>query len=515
MTFFNILKRFKFTLFFVTLFIIIVDFLFAFVDPLATKMLIDKGIMMKNMRFFILLGIFIIIFGTFIRIFQYLIELLTQKTKNKILLETTITLFNYYYRIPYIEIIKNNSGYYLSRIYDESKTLCFSAIDLLFGIVGSSVIAITSFFIVLYITWKITLILLFIVPLLYFLSIKIGSKITLFSQMEKENEAVLRENILSSLSAYRVTKIFNLFNISFENLKKVINEFLNTLYLKTKKISSYNTASSILMSYTEFCVLIFLGLGVIIGILTIGGLFAYMNSFWKFFSSITRLIEHIPQLFSLKGSINRIKEYEKLIEGERKERIGEKISLNNISFSFNNKGIIKDFSYNFEKGQKYLIRGDNGSGKTTLLNIIAGFLYPEGEYSLLPMERISAMIMPDEFIPGDLKDNVNYKNLSEEKKKYFMRLVQEFGLTEHINKNPKDLSEGEKRKFFIIRTLLKDADLYLFDEPLNNLDVQSKEIVIRKIVELTEGKTLIVVMHGEEKFSGLFNKVITLKQKEV
>ncbi|MEO0218503.1 MAG: cysteine ABC transporter ATP-binding protein, partial [candidate division WOR-3 bacterium] len=70
-----------------------------------------------------------------------------------------------------------------------------------------------------------------------------------------------------------------------------------------------------------------------------------------------------------------------------------------------------------------------------------------------------------------------------------------------------------KRKFAIIRTILKDAEIYIFDEPLAGIDVESKDEVMRTIFEETKDKTVIIVMHGDDKYNALFDEIINIKKE--
>jgi ABC-type multidrug transport system ATPase subunit len=78
-----------------------------------------------------------------------------------------------------------------------------------------------------------------------------------------------------------------------------------------------------------------------------------------------------------------------------------------------------------------------------------------------------------------------------------------------------ELSEGEKKKCQVIMTLLKDADIYLFDEPLANIDVASRDAVIQAQFQYTQGKTLISIMHGDTNYHRFFDRLIALDQKVV
>ncbi|MEO0151965.1 MAG: ABC transporter ATP-binding protein [candidate division WOR-3 bacterium] len=499
-------------LLFLILFTIILKFLLGFVDPIAFKLLIDYGIMGKNLKLFIIISVIVILLGTLLRYLNFLQEVLVQKFKNKVLRKEVLNAIENFFDIPYSKIV-NNSAYFLSRIYDERKEFVFQKIEILLNLVGSLTLSIVSLFILLFISWKITLILLVIIPVLYILSQKLGSKITSLSELEKEKEAKLREDLVKVISSYRAIKIFNLFEVLFKNVTEKIDKFFEMLLKRTKTSAFYRTSSDIFLSYAEFSVFIFLGIGVILGILTIGDLFAFTQAFWKFMNGVMEIISYFPVIFSLKGIEKRMKEFEALRKNELKVYSNNEIILNNISFGFDENKILKNFSIKIPLKKKILISGPNGSGKTTLLNIISGFLSPEGDIKIPPLEKISAMIMPLEFIPGNLKDNVNFENLSENKRKKFMELLEKFNLKEKINMEPYELSEGEKRKFAIIRTILKDAEIYIFDEPLAGIDVESKDEVMRTIFEETKDKTVIIVMHGDDKYNALFDEVINIKKE--
>jgi ATP-binding cassette subfamily B protein len=163
-----------------------------------------------------------------------------------------------------------------------------------------------------------------------------------------------------------------------------------------------------------------------------------------------------------------------------------------------------------KNGEKILIVGPNGSGKTTLMHIICGFLDAEGEVKLPKLERISALLPSAGFIPGSLKDNINYENLTPQKRALFNKLTKELNLYNKIENDPLLLSEGEKKKFHIIMTLMKEADFYIFDEPLANVDVDSKDKIMNIIFELTKNKTLLIVLHDNEKFKNNFEKESTI-----
>lgn len=89
------------------------------------------------------------------------------------------------------------------------------------------------------------------------------------------------------------------------------------------------------------------------------------------------------------------------------------------------------------------------------------------------------------------------------------------GLTDCLEKDPSELSAGQRKRLEILMVLLKAADLYVVDEPLAGIDVGSKEGVMQAIMASTKGKILLVIMHGDSEFYDHFDRVLDLTQREV
>lgn len=169
-----------------------------------------------------------------------------------------------------------------------------------------------------------------------------------------------------------------------------------------------------------------------------------------------------------------------------------KIIINNLSKSYNPKiKIFSHFNYIFSK-QLYIITGRNGAGKSTLLNCIAnyirynGTIQVNGKISYLPEKRN----FDDDY---KVKDLVNM--LSKFYGHYPKSYLELFDLSKNMDKTIISLSNGNKTKLFILCTLMKPADIYLFDEPTNGLDLQMKEVFGRLCIELSKQKMVIISTH--------------------
>ncbi len=516
MTYLKPLKRFpdllgpnKF-LFFLILFIsLIVSLLSGVGDPVFLKLLVDS-LTQKKAIFFIIFSLTLIFLSIFVRFSSFFANLYAQKLKNKICEYLSLKLLENYYKIPYSKIINQDEGYFISRIYDEPAQIS-EIIDLIINLFRIFLTFSGSIVVCLFLSWKITILLSIIVPFLLYLSSKFGSKISGTTVQESEKEAKLREILGRVTESFKNVNIFGLYKVINKKVSESLKDYLNLVYFRVKLSSLFQTASGIFLSFAEIIVLIGAGVEVLNNRMSIGGLFAFMSGYWRVINSFKELIELTPSLSKLNGYITRLEEFETFSKVKREFPSYNHIELKNIDFGFNNNKIFRKFNLSLKKGEKVLIAGPNGSGKTTLAHIICGFLeINSGEARLPELDRISALLPSSGFVPGSLMDNINYENLCKEKRALFLSLANKLDIYDKIENDPMLLSEGERRKFQVIMTLLKEADFYIFDEPLTNIDSNSKDIIMDIIFTLTKNKTLIVIMHGEEKFKNKFDKEVKL-----
>jgi ABC-type bacteriocin/lantibiotic exporter with double-glycine peptidase domain len=477
------------------------------------KLLIDEGLSKRNFELFAGFAGLAVLCGVGMRVITLTYELLSQKFKNSVAESLTLRMFKSYFEIPYAEIAKSDSGYFISRMYDEPVRVAQGVVTTVMGMLASVIICMTGLAISVYLTWKVTLLLSLVVPVLYYLGNRFSPKIKAASERENEEEARLREVLGKSIECYKTVKVFGLYPSVYRRVLQHLQSYLGVLYRRFKTSKNYQTLSGIWISLAEALVIVAAGWEVVAGNLTIGGLFAFMEAFWKFIGAATGIVNQIPELSRLSGCIDRLAEFEGLARPVE-SRDAKYIELDNVSFRYNGKNVLDGLNLKIGAHERVLIVGPNGSGKSTLSHLMTGFLEPSEGVVMTPrLERISAMLAPFHFAPGNLKDNVDYKGLTEEKMTLFWELVRGLELEHKVEADASsELSEGEKKKCQIVMTLLKDAEIYLFDEPLANIDVGSRDAIMRAQLEHTRGKAVISIMHGDEKYHSLFDRVIALKQ---
>ncbi len=187
------------------------------------------------------------------------------------------------------------------------------------------------------------------------------------------------------------------------------------------------------------------------------------------------------------------------------------IAITDLKKKFKNKIALKNISLNFSKKNITGLLGPNGSGKTTLFNIITGFLdADEGRikidelditsYSLDRRSKLGLTYLPQEasiFRDLSVYDNIlSVAELFYSKKEKFLKvdqLIEDFSLTEFIERKGKFLSGGERRRTEIARALACDPSFIMMDEPFAGIDPIAIEEVRSTILKLKKNNIGVII----------------------
>ena len=243
--------------------------------------------------------------------------------------------------------------------------------------------------------------------------------------------------------------------------------------------------------------------------------------------AVVQLVNELPKFAKVSGDFKRMEEFEALgmnpfYLGVRRQFEGRPLGLDapdlfirNLNFAYDDRTILQNLDVSLAMGQKLLVLGPNGGGKSTFAHILSGLFRGAGQLQSVTSHVTSAMLEPAGFFKGTLADHIHSNKLNPGKQAYLKRLLKDFRLEDKLNKDPQYFSEGEKKKAHILLTLLKDADLYIFDEPLTAIDAPTKVMVMTHIFERTQGRLLVVILHGDETFHNHFDKVLRIGKRPV
>lgn len=190
------------------------------------------------------------------------------------------------------------------------------------------------------------------------------------------------------------------------------------------------------------------------------------------------------------------------------------IEIKSLSKQFKNETAIDYKDITFESGKTYMLLGASGCGKSTLLNMIAGILSPETGTIIIDNVEMTALSQKEKdkfrinkigYIFQDFKlitdmtvaDNIEILKLEKVDVSDMDNVLASLQILDKKNKKVKHLSGGEKQRVAIARAIVKKPDIILADEPTGNLNFAIGEDVIKQLVEISKGKTLIAVTHDE------------------
>jgi len=204
------------------------------------------------------------------------------------------------------------------------------------------------------------------------------------------------------------------------------------------------------------------------------------------------------------------------------------INVKNVSKHFANETAIDYSDITFEKGKSYMLLGASGCGKSTLLNMIAGILSPETgsieiagedmtkksqkEKDKFRIQKIGYIFQDFKLIPEmTVMDNIGILRLEKVDISDVDNVLNSLKILNKKNKKVKHLSGGEKQRVAIARAIVKKPEIILADEPTGNLNFAIGEAVIKQLIEVSKGKTLIAVTH-DERLGKYFDHIIDMNQ---
>ncbi len=520
-------------------------FVLGSISPLLYERFVNSVLLDKKYNSFII----ILLCYFMIYIFQGLGNVLNTYINNKIFIpfgiKLRISLLKNTFFMRYDEFKKFNSGDLKNRLdTDVDKLQSFitnQCIHYIYLIAGS----LTLVIIMMFQNWILALFSFSMVPLSYMTRRVLSKKIGQLSEQYRKEWGDYETLLHSSFQNWKDIRTNNLQNNEYLRFKRHWKT-LNSLFLKNQIFQFINrTFRTFQKMFLVKMNLYFLGgILVINDYMSIGTLLSFIIYYEWFYGNINELNDLSLSLKTDMPLINRVLELlnidiynEDNVKPIKNKDAKGYIHFENVNFTYGDTNFaIKDVNIDVIRGQYIAIVGRSGSGKTTLSNLLLN-LYPlnSGEIRIADClitkykpqtyyKIISAVSQEPIMFNMTIRDNLLLakSNVSDDEIYEACKCVGLYdlitslpqGLDTVIGERGVKLSGGEKQRLAVVRVILLNPDIIIFDEATSSLDYENERKITDAILHLAKNKTIIIIAH---RLSSLFQaeKVILMDNGKV
>jgi len=471
------------------------------------------------LQFISFLGAFLVIFFLFRSfiyfIFSYILSNFAQGKYHSF----ACYVFNNYLNFNYSNFVSENSSSVYKAIFSDASSLtqiitCFLQIstEFLTGIFIYSVL--------LFVDWKMTLVLTFFLGIQAFFLMKFISKRV--AREGKKSGAVwqiLSRTLNETIGNFKLIKLFSneghilkRFEGASYSLAKtgVINKILQDLPRVILESLGFFTMVGMIL----FILWTYKDSSAVLPIISI-----YALAFYRLLPSVSRIFTYYNQMlfaFNSLGSYYLDLPLKVEYLGNQKINFNQKIEFKNVFFGHeDNKILLNNVNFVIKKNQRIAFIGESGIGKSTVLDLIMGF-YPlrsgkilidnvSLDFDNLKNWRLKIGYIPQQvyLLDGTVAENVVFGREYDEnllidslvKANIYDFLLTKDGVNTFVGEGGIMLSGGQKQRIAIARALYSDPEILILDEATSALDVETESKIMEEIYNISNKKTLIVVAH--------------------
>ena len=189
------------------------------------------------------------------------------------------------------------------------------------------------------------------------------------------------------------------------------------------------------------------------------------------------------------------------------------IEAEHINLSYDEKPIIKDFSFLLSRGDKVGIIGSNGCGKTTLIRLLLGELAPDSgnvrqgtSLAVAYFDQLRSQLIDDQTLMANVGDGADFVTINGQQKHVSSYLREFLFPPERFNQLLSCLSGGERNRLLLAKLLAKPVNLLVMDEPTNDLDIETMELLETMLLDYPG--TLLLISHDRAFINQVVSSVL-------
>ncbi len=459
-----------------------------------------------------------------VAVFQWLMNYLINAVSYKIVRDLRREVFRKFNSVPLSYIDSHSHGDLISRVINDVDAVGDGLTQVFLQLFSGVVTIVGTLIFMLFINWKIAIVVFVLTPLSLFLAAFIGK----LTHRRFTRQQVLQGEISSFVEEYvgnqRLVKAFAYEDRAFERFEEYNDELYDVGFKAQFAGALANPSTRFVNAMVYAAVGVIGAASAISGNLSVGQLscfLTYANQYTKPFNEVTGVL---TQLQTGIAACERVFEVlaandEKPVEApEKLNGCKGNVKIQNVSFSYTpEKPLIKNFSLDVRQGCHVAIVGPTGCGKTTLINLLMRFYdVDSGSISIdgVDIRRLSrdelrssyGMVLQESWLfCGTIMENLRYgnENASDEeviaaaKAAYAHSFIRRMpnGYNTEISEGGGNLSQGQKQLLCIARAMLTNPPILILDEATSSIDTLTEIRVQKAFAQITKGRTSFVVAH--------------------
>lgn len=505
---------------------------------------IDHGVKDKDYGIFTQVAYAYLILEIFRSCFSFGNAYLFQLFGNRMLFHLREDLMSHVQRLPMQFFNKTPTGRIVTRLTNDVMSLGELFTDGVISVFTHAVIIASVVVALALISWKLTVVSLFLAPFFIAASFYLSNKIRVILTEQKKKLSLINAFLAENLNGIKVVQLYNRVTRNRDKFGALSVDYRDTNMRSIKSYALMQPIMNLFNATTITAALYYGGLLSAEGSIAIGSLVAFLMNIQDFIPPLREILEKYQQFQNSLTSAERIftlmdepKEFE-LENLQTPEAVRGEIEIRDLNFKYeeNLPLVLKNISLHIKAGESIALVGRTGSGKSTFISLLQRF-YDAPEKTIfvdgLAIERIPrheirhhvGVVQQDNFIfRGNIRDNIGLGDprISDEQiqkaceKTGYMSLLTRTGRTllSPVDERGSNLSVGERQLIAFARILAFNPDILILDEATANIDSESEHIIQEATKEITKGRTSIIIAHRLSTVEQC-DRIIVLNQGEI
>jgi len=456
-------------------------------------------------------------------IFGYVQTYFTEYLEQRVLFRIRRDVYAHILDLPLSYFDRERAGHLISKVTHDVSMLRGAVIGVAASVLRNVLMTLLALAILLTVSWRLTLLVLAIVPLNVLLINWVGKKLKRRSRRAQEGMADMTANLEETIAGVRVVKAFDTRSHEQERFGRHSRRHMMH-YIRMQMYGALSAPTSELLGTVSFAVVLWYGgQRVIAGGLPAENLVMFVAAMLFVVSPLKNLSRLTTVVQQASASAQRVFDIldvakEPQGEGTRTAAFEREVRFDHVSFEYvAGESVLRDVSFTAHKGEVVAVVGSSGAGKTTLVDLIPRFYAPTSgritidgvdtrECALPSLRSLMGIVTQETILFNDsIRSNIAYgspkataasiEQAARAANAHDFIVGFPDGYNTVVGDRGAQLSGGQRQRLAIARAILRDPAILIFDEATSALDSESERLVQEAMDRLFAGRTTCVIAH--------------------